>query len=197
MGVLYSEPMCQAAYEDDIRRVALLMNADPRNLNVQDDLFGDTPIIAACKRGNVMTVKYLLDQNADVEIRNKKQRTCLHYAARYTFSFLDYLIIVILMPVILIGYLIMMEKRNKNATLMKLILNTNVDINGVDCKGNTGLHYACQRKSDRLIPLLLQKNADPSIRNQVSSSVFFPSKVQYRNPMFVNVHCHQINFLSG
>nr|XP_023686687.1 ankyrin repeat domain-containing protein 22 isoform X2 [Paramormyrops kingsleyae] len=158
--------MCQAAYEDDIRRVALLMNADPRNLNVQDDLFGDTPIIAACKRGNVMTVKYLLDQNADVEIRNKKQRTCLHYAARYTFSFLDYLIIVILMPVILIGYLIMMEKRNKNATLMKLILNTNVDINGVDCKGNTGLHYACQRKSDRLIPLLLQKNADPSIRNQ-------------------------------
>ncbi|XP_023686686.1 ankyrin repeat domain-containing protein 22 [Paramormyrops kingsleyae] len=166
MGVLYSEPMCQAAYEDDIRRVALLMNADPRNLNVQDDLFGDTPIIAACKRGNVMTVKYLLDQNADVEIRNKKQRTCLHYAARYTFSFLDYLIIVILMPVILIGYLIMMEKRNKNATLMKLILNTNVDINGVDCKGNTGLHYACQRKSDRLIPLLLQKNADPSIRNQ-------------------------------
>ncbi|XP_048861369.1 ankyrin repeat domain-containing protein 22-like [Brienomyrus brachyistius] len=166
MGVLYSEPMCQAAYEDDIHRVAQLMNADPRNLNVQDDLFGDTPIIAACKRGNVKTVKYLLDQNADVEIRNKKQRTCLHYAARHTFSFLDYLIIVILMPVMLIGYLIMMEKRNKNATLMKVILNTNVDINGVDCKGNTGLHYACQRKSDRLIPLLLQKNADPSIRNQ-------------------------------
>lgn len=63
--------MCQAAYEDDIRRVAQLMNADPRNLNVQDDLFGDTPIIAACKQGNVKTVEYLLDQNADVEIRNK------------------------------------------------------------------------------------------------------------------------------
>ncbi|KPP61067.1 Ankyrin repeat domain-containing protein 22-like [Scleropages formosus] len=165
MGILYSEPICQAAYDDDLHQVVRLVKTDARNLNVQDELFGDTPIIAACRRGNVQTVTYLLQQNADVSIRNKKQRTCLHYAARRTFSFLDYLMIVILMPILLIGYLIMVEKTKRNANLMKLILNSNVEINAVDCKGNTALHYACQRKSDHLVSLLLDKNADISITN--------------------------------
>lgn len=38
-----------------------------------------------------------------------KQRTCLNYAAKRTFSFLDYLMIVILMPILLIGYLILVQ----------------------------------------------------------------------------------------
>ncbi|XP_018616751.1 ankyrin repeat domain-containing protein 22 isoform X2 [Scleropages formosus] len=129
MGILYSEPICQAAYDDDLHQVVRLVKTDARNLNVQDELFGDTPIIAACRRGNVQTVTYLLQQNADVSIRNK------------------------------------VEKTKRNANLMKLILNSNVEINAVDCKGNTALHYACQRKSDHLVSLLLDKNADISITN--------------------------------
>lgn len=34
-------------------------------------------------------------------------------------------------------------------------------------KGNTALHYVCQRKSHRLVPLLLQKHANVHIRNEV------------------------------
>uniref|UniRef100_A0A671MS31 Ankyrin repeat domain 22 n=1 Tax=Sinocyclocheilus anshuiensis TaxID=1608454 RepID=A0A671MS31_9TELE len=106
--ILYMErPMCQAAYDDDIHKLQKLISADPRNVNVQDEGTGDTPIIAACRQGNLRTVKYLLDCNANVSIRNKKERTCLHYATRRTFSFLDYLMIAILMPILLIGYLIM------------------------------------------------------------------------------------------
>lgn len=166
MGILYSEPMCQAAYDDDIHKLKELISADPRNINVQDEGTGDTPIIAACRRGNLRIVKYLLDSNANVSIRNKKQRTCLHYATRRTFSFLDYLMIAILMPILLIGYLIMEEKQRKNVKLMEFLLATKVDVNAVDYKGNTGLHYACQRKSQRIVPLLLQRNADVSIQNK-------------------------------
>ncbi|XP_030631776.1 ankyrin repeat domain-containing protein 22 [Chanos chanos] len=165
MGILYSEPICQAAYDNDVHQVYHLLVADAKKLNVQDPESGDTPIIAACRRGNHRVVKYLLEQNADVSVKNKKQRTCLHYAAKRTFSFLDYLMIAILMPILLIGYLIMEEKQRKNVNLMKLVLSHRVDINAVDYKGNTGLHYACQRKSHRLIPLLLEKNADISIKN--------------------------------
>ncbi|XP_051530615.1 ankyrin repeat domain-containing protein 22-like [Myxocyprinus asiaticus] len=166
MGILYSEPMCQAAYDDDIHKVQELISADAGNVNVQDQGTGDTPIIAACRRGNLRMIKYLLDHSANVSIRNKKARTCLHYATRRTFSFLDYLMIAILMPILLIGYLIMEEKLRKNEKLMELVLASKVDINAVDYKGNTGLHYACQRKSQRIIPLLVKKNADVSIQNK-------------------------------
>lgn len=170
MGILYSEPMCQAAYDDDVHKLHELISADARNVNVQDKGTGDTAIIAACRRGNLRSVKYLLDCNANVSIRNKKERTCLHYAARRTFSFLDYLMIAILMPILLIGYLIMEEKQRKNVKLMEFLLATKVDVNAVDYKGNTGLHYACQRKSQRIVPLLLQKNADVSIQNKKSET---------------------------
>ncbi|XP_016139604.1 ankyrin repeat domain-containing protein 22-like isoform X2 [Sinocyclocheilus grahami] len=158
--------MCQAAYDDDIHKLQKLISADTRNVNVQDEGTGDTPIIAACRQGNLRTVKYLLDCNANVSIRNKKERTCLHYATRRTFSFLDYLMIAILMPILLIGYLIMEEKQRKSVKLMELLLATKVEVNAVDYKGNTGLHYACQRKSQRIVPLLLEKDADVSVQNK-------------------------------
>lgn len=33
-------------------------------------------------------------------------------------------------------------------------------------KGNTALHYVCQRKSQRLVPLLLQEEASVHVRNE-------------------------------
>ncbi|KAI7797179.1 ankyrin repeat domain-containing protein 22, partial [Triplophysa rosa] len=165
-GILYSEPTCQAAYEDDFHKVRELILTDGRNVNVQDETTGDTPIIAACRQGNLRIIKYLLDHNANVSIRNKKDRTCLHYATRRTFTFLDYLMIIILMPILLIGYLIMEEKQRKNVKMVELLLTSKVDVNAVDYKGNIGLHYACQRKSRRIVPLLLLKNADVSIQNK-------------------------------
>ncbi|XP_036428916.1 ankyrin repeat domain-containing protein 22 [Colossoma macropomum] len=170
MGILYSEPICQAAYNDDSHQVLQLLKEDHKNLNVQDEIYGDTPIIAACRSGSLRTVKYLLHQNADVSVRNKKERTCLHYVAKRRFSFLDYLMIVLLMPILLIGYLIMIEKQKAHVNLMKLVLGSKVEVDAVDYKGNTALHYACQSKSHQIIPLLLEKNADISIKNKSDES---------------------------
>lgn len=65
------QPICQAAYDNDLHQVYHLLKDDAKNLNVQDEQSGDTPIIAACRRGNIRVVKYLLDLNADVTLRNK------------------------------------------------------------------------------------------------------------------------------
>ncbi|XP_035468134.2 ankyrin repeat domain-containing protein 22 isoform X3 [Scophthalmus maximus] len=139
MGLVYSEPTCRSAYSGDVRQLYRLLNEDPNNLNVQEGRTGDTPLIAACRRGKPRVVKYLLDNRANVHLTNKKQRTCLHYVSKRTFSLLDYLMICVLMPVLLLGYFLM--------------------------KGNTALHYVCQRKSHRLVPLLLHRNADTSVKN--------------------------------
>uniref|UniRef100_A0A8B9HAY3 Ankyrin repeat domain 22 n=1 Tax=Astyanax mexicanus TaxID=7994 RepID=A0A8B9HAY3_ASTMX len=168
MGILYSEPICSAAYNDDFNQVYQLLAENALSLNVQDKVFGDTAIIAACRSGSIRVAKFLLSKNADVSIRNKKERTCLHYIAKKRFSFLDYLMIIILMPILLIGYFVMMEKQKKHVSLMRLILSSGVEVDAVDNKGNTALHYACLSKSHKIIPLLLEKNADISIKNKVS-----------------------------
>ncbi|XP_035002027.1 ankyrin repeat domain-containing protein 22 isoform X1 [Hippoglossus stenolepis] len=165
MGLVYSEPACQSAYNGDVHQLYRILNDDPNILNVQEGRTGDTPLIAACRRGNLRMVQYLLDNKADVHLTNKKQRTCLHYVSKRTFSLLDYLMISILMPILLLGYFLMLQKQRQNVSLMEVVLRSKVNVNAVDYKGNTALHFVCQRKSHYLVPLLLHKNADSSIKN--------------------------------
>ncbi|XP_010225184.1 PREDICTED: ankyrin repeat domain-containing protein 22 [Tinamus guttatus] len=166
MGILYSEPICQAAYNNDFNEVQLLLEKNSNYLNIQDRFDGDTPLICACKRGNSRIVSYLLQRNADVNLRNKKERTCLHYAVRKRFSFLDYVLIVILMPVMLIGYLLMISKTKQNENLIKMLLRAGADVNAADFSGSTALHYACEMKNLAVVSLLLEAHADPSVKNQ-------------------------------
>ncbi|CAL8302598.1 unnamed protein product [Lota lota] len=170
MGIVYSEPACQSAYDDDVHKLYHLLKEDPMKLNVQDEGTGDTPLIAACRRGNLRVVQYLLDNHADGTLTNKKQRTCLHYVSKRTFSALDYLMIIILMPILLLGFFIMEDKKRKNEKLMKLILSSSVDVNAKDYKGNTSLHYLSQKKSHRLVPLLLERQADAAVQNNIGDT---------------------------
>ncbi|XP_063817771.1 ankyrin repeat domain-containing protein 22 isoform X2 [Pseudophryne corroboree] len=172
MGILYSEPICQAAYENNLDEVQLLLKEDSSILNVKDRFGGDTPLICACRKGNIKVASFLLSMKADINLRNNKERTCLHYAVRKRFTFLDYLLIVLLMPVMLIGYAIMVSKSKQNERLIRLLLASGVDVNAADSTGNTALHYACKMKSQAVIPILLAANADPHIRNKEGESSF-------------------------
>nr|XP_035935236.1 ankyrin repeat domain-containing protein 22 isoform X3 [Halichoerus grypus] len=144
MGILYSEPVCQAAYQNDLGQVWRWVKEDRAYINVRDGLNGDTPLICACRRGHLRIVSFLLKRNADVNLKNRKERNCLHYAVKKKFTFFDYLLIILLMPVLLIGYFLM--------------------------DGCTALHYACQMKNQTLIPLLLEARADPMIKNKRGES---------------------------
>ncbi|KAF7644387.1 hypothetical protein LDENG_00222800 [Lucifuga dentata] len=156
---------CQSAYDGDLRQLSLLLKDDVRNLNVQDEPSGDTPLIAACRRGNLKVVHYLLDNRANVNLTNKKQRSCLHYVSRRSLSLMDFLIICILMPILLLGYFVLLQKQRKNVSLMQSVLSSDVNVNAIDYKGNTALHYICQTNKHRLLPLLLERNADASVQN--------------------------------
>lgn len=111
-------------------------------------------------------VSFLLRRNADVNLKNQKQRTCLHYAVKKRFTFFDYLLIILLMPVLLIGYFLMVSKTKQNEALVRKLLNAGVEVNATDCYGCTALHYACETKNQTLIPLLLEAHANPMIKNK-------------------------------
>ncbi|XP_069609609.1 ankyrin repeat domain-containing protein 22 [Ranitomeya imitator] len=170
MGILYSEPICQAAYENDLDEIQHLVEEDPDVVNVKDNFGGDTPLICACRRRNIKVVNYLLYAKADINLTNNKGRTCLHYAVRKRFTFLDYLLIVILMPVMLIGYMIMISKTKQNERLIRLLLNAGANVNATDSEGNTALHYACKMKSQSIVPILLEAKADPHIKNEAGET---------------------------
>ncbi|KFP87117.1 Ankyrin repeat domain-containing protein 22, partial [Acanthisitta chloris] len=160
------QPICQAAYNNNFSEVQLLLERNSNYLNIQDSFHGDTPLICACKQGNNRIVSYLLRKHADVNLRNKKDRTCLHYAVRKRFSFLDYVLIIILMPVMLIGYLLMISKTKQNENLIKMLLRAGANVNATDSSGSTALHYACEMRNQTVIPLLLEAHADISVKNQ-------------------------------
>ncbi|XP_044193707.1 ankyrin repeat domain-containing protein 22 isoform X1 [Thunnus albacares] len=165
MGLVYSEPACQAAYDGDVHQLYELLTNNPKLLNVKEEHTGDTPLIAACRQGNRRAIHYLLENQADVHLTNKKQRTCLHYVSKKTFSALDYLMICVLMPILLLGYFLMLQKQREHAAVMEELLSSSVNVDAVDYKGNTALHYVCQRKSHRLVPLLLHRNAAADVKN--------------------------------
>ncbi|XP_012872586.1 PREDICTED: ankyrin repeat domain-containing protein 22 [Dipodomys ordii] len=170
MGILYSEPICQAAYQNDLGQVWQWVKTDNNYINIQDGFNGDTPLICACRRGHVRIVSFLLKRNANVNLKNQKERTCLHYAVKKRFTFFDYLLIVLLMPVLLIGYFLMVSKTKQNEYLVRMLLDAGVEVNATDCYGCTALHYACKMKNQALIPLLLQAHADPMIKNKEGES---------------------------
>nr|XP_026264766.1 ankyrin repeat domain-containing protein 22 [Urocitellus parryii] len=170
MGILYSEPICQAAYQNDLGQVWRWVREDNCNVNIQDGFNGDTPLICACRRGHVKIVSFLLKRNANVNLKNQKERTCLHYAVKKRFTFFDYLLIVLLMPVLLIGYFLMVSKTKQNEVLVRMLLNAGVQVDAKDCYGCTALHYACKMKNQTLIPLLLEAGANPMIKDKNGES---------------------------
>ncbi|KAI6050010.1 ankyrin repeat domain-containing protein 22 [Marmota monax] len=170
MGILYSEPICQAAYQNDLGQVWHWVREDNCNVNIQDGFNGDTPLICACRRGHVRIVSFLLRRNANVNLKNQKERTCLHYAVKKRFTFFDYLLIVLLMPVLLIGYFLMVSKTKQNEVLVRMLLNAGVQVDAKDCYGCTALHYACKMKNQTLIPLLLEAGANPMIKDKNGES---------------------------
>ncbi|XP_029328567.1 ankyrin repeat domain-containing protein 22 isoform X2 [Mus caroli] len=169
MGILYSEPICQAAYQNDLGQVWRWAKESNHYVDIQDSFNGDTPLICACRRGHLRIVSFLLRRNADVNLKNL-ERTCLHYAVKKRFTFFDYLLIILLMPVLLIGYFLMVSKTKQNETLVRMLLNAGVEVNATDCDGYTALHYACQMKNQTLVPLLLEAHADPMIKNKHGES---------------------------
>ncbi|XP_023571951.1 ankyrin repeat domain-containing protein 22 [Octodon degus] len=170
MGILYSEPICQAAYQNDLGQLWRWVREDSHYINIQDGFNGDTPLICACRRGHVRIVSFLLKRNANVNLKNQKGRTCLHYAVKKRFTFFDYLLIVLLMPVLLIGYFLMVSKTKQNEALVRMLLNAGAEVNAADCYGCTALHYACRMKNQTLIPLLLEAHADPLIKDKNGES---------------------------
>ena len=101
------------------------------------DIFGNTAILYAAYRGNILIVRSLIECGADVNITSKKGLNVLHMAA---------------------------QGNNPNI-IIYFKVKYNISVLSKDSQGNTPLHWACYNSSEEAINFLLSFMGDINIKN--------------------------------
>jgi ankyrin repeat protein len=115
------------------------------NVNIQHECYGNnTALHTAAINGSVEVFKLLLDNGADVTIKNSFNTTILHCA-------------------VLSG----------NLEIINLILENRVNINAQDDHGNTALHMIIPYggSENEVVRLLLSKGIDLDIKNNDNKTI--------------------------
>jgi ankyrin repeat protein len=102
---------------------------------------GNTLLHCACYNPNPGTVRFLLEQGAAVDARNKWWETPLHVACRLGHERVSF-----------------------------MLLKCSADINARDGSGRTPLNWACRSGSLDTVNLLLSRGADPEISDDYGST---------------------------
>jgi ankyrin repeat protein len=109
---------------------------------------GWTPLHYAIIGTNLeINTRHLIGKGADPDIADKKGYTPLHYAA---FN----------------------AKEIEIETISLILENQHVDINHINKGGETDLHYAIKASNAEMARCLLEKGADPTIRNTEGNNSF-------------------------
>jgi ankyrin repeat protein len=146
-------------------------NADPHSLSAWT--VGSAPLLIHAQHGNECEARReLLRHYCDVNIRNRRGFTPLHYAAwrggtnsinellefdadikATSYSKKSVLHLAALRP-------------DDDPRAAELLLNAGADVNAADKWGNTPLFYACAAGNKRILTFLLKHGADEGVKNR-------------------------------
>lgn len=108
-----------------------LLALSPQDVNVSTRCY--TALQAAVKRGNIQVVQLLLDSGADINARERAQRTALFKAV---------------------------DNRYESERLLKLLLDHGANVNAGSGHNNSTLIYAVKRGNEVAVEILLDRRAD-------------------------------------
>ncbi|MCB9493454.1 MAG: ankyrin repeat domain-containing protein [Epsilonproteobacteria bacterium] len=122
--------------DDDIIKF-LLDNGGQDSLNLVTSL-GQTPLMEAVGGGNNKGMRFLVEQGADVTVKDFTEKNLLHVAAGSGFLPDD----------------------------MKFLIDKGLDINAVDVDGNTPLHYSVALGEIDGVKFLIDEGADLNVKDK-------------------------------
>ncbi|HMY67963.1 MAG TPA: ankyrin repeat domain-containing protein, partial [Leptospiraceae bacterium] len=122
-------------------------------------------------KGNLNSVRFILQKNADKNIKNNDEETALHI------SVLRAADLTITQHLISEGAYINMKDsdgdtilhmlciQKTNTEMINTVISGKAKVNSVNQTGKTPLHYAVQFKRTETIEILLKNGADPYLRD--------------------------------
>ena len=125
-------PFALACYYGLEELVIFMINKSLVDINLKNPN-GYTPLYSAILSGNLHIVKHLLDNGADLHIKNSINQNALHILCK--------------------------GPQDKYMDIAHLLLDYGVDVNAVDDSGNAPLVYAISRKNKELQKLLIEYGA--------------------------------------
>ncbi len=138
-----------------------------KNINSRDS-YGNTPLhIAINKNAPIEQLKYLLSLTDDVDIRNRNGDTPLYLAVQKNRRVYGEMLLAKQADVFATNnenYSPLRMALTRGGEAQEWILTSDV-IKKTDGTGNTPLHYAAEWKLDNAVTVLLEKGANPNIRN--------------------------------
>jgi len=155
-----------------------LIKKKPEYINSKTKKFGITPLHVAATIGNDSMIQVLLDNKADINLKDKSGSTALHDAARKGHESV--------VKILIKHGTNIDEKRNRGKTplhvavennhenIVKLILENEGNVNSKNEYGDTPLHIAVNKSVDlELIKLLLDNGADLENHNSAEKTPLF------------------------
>lgn len=166
----------------------LKIMVNKKNINSRDS-YGNTPLhIVISKNAYTEQIKYLLSLTNDVDIRNKNGDTPLYLAVQKNRRVPG--------EMLLTKGANVFSTNNENYSPLRMalvsggevqewILTSDV-IKKTDGIGNTPLHYACEWKIDSAVAVLLEKGANPNVRNANGETAIF-SAIKADSPSTIDL----------
>ncbi|MDP7051097.1 MAG: ankyrin repeat domain-containing protein [Verrucomicrobiota bacterium] len=127
----------RAAWEGNIKAVEQYLAAG-KDVNVKDDLYGDTPLLWATGFGHKEVIEMLIAKGANVNSKAEGGWTPLHYATG-----------------------------GNDQEIVRLLIAEGADLNSKNAKDQiTPLHWATWRGHEEVVELLIIKGADINAKNK-------------------------------
>ncbi|KAH9016734.1 hypothetical protein EDB85DRAFT_702270 [Lactarius pseudohatsudake] len=161
-------PLYHAARIGNRALVEHVLLKRPQDVNVKGGDY-ETPLHAACSKGDVGIVWLLLENGADLNIRNGSNGTPLHHASARGFP--DVALLLLRRGVDVTAQdgqrwtALHMAAHNGHLDVAEILLEHNAEVNASQLYGQVPLHYAAGRGHLEVARLLLKHGGNASARN--------------------------------
>lgn len=145
-------PVHTASAHGHLEIVGLLITKGAVDPNIADD-HGITPLHYSARYRNADIVRFLLENNADVKIRDSYNKTVLH------------------------GYEVSEIKGDRLLTTLKILIDSGADINAISDIGETPLMNMVLINSKEAVKFLLENGADSKFKNKNGIDALHVAKV--------------------
>lgn len=161
--VFGNTPLHQAVYNGQSEIVRTLLAASGEMLNAPNDN-GETPLMIACMKANLMTATLLIEAGADVDKALLNGTAPLHFAAQSGNKFIGRALLEAKASINVQNENgetpLIMAAQTGNNEFVSLLCEYHADVNLADNLQHTALHYASERGYNEIVEMLLVEGAE-------------------------------------